>query len=191
MLFDRLRRILPILTSCSPTWAKFWAILGNLGPILEPSWAILGPSWAHLGPIWNLSCAHLGAILGPRRTISALFGRLLGLCFAIFELRSALNFSRDCAKNLSKTRAFGFLEEFLSKHLGKTPVLGFLERRWGERPLLGVLGCSGVFWGVLGRFPSPCYWLAFSLLPVCFQLAFSLLSACSRFAIKLSATSFQ
>ena len=38
LLFDRLGLISPILTSCSPTWNQFGAILGHLVPILGPSW---------------------------------------------------------------------------------------------------------------------------------------------------------
>ena len=68
--------ILPTLTSCSPIWTPAWghlepswahpgAALGDLGPILGPSWAYLGPLLGHLGPSWG----YLGAMLGPLRLI--------------------------------------------------------------------------------------------------------------------------
>ena len=43
-----------------PLGTPLGPILGHLGAILGPSWAILGPSWGHLGAILGPSWAHLG-----------------------------------------------------------------------------------------------------------------------------------
>ena len=184
--------------------------MSDLGPILDPSWAILGPSWAHLGLIWDLSWAvlgRLGAIVGPCCAISALSRSLLGPCFAISELRSTLNllpayfwlvsrfppgsfqyFRGYGVKHQRKTSVLGLSEGFLGKPTwentcfgllggsGLSAFWGVLGTRWcALGALWSVLGLACVFWGVLGRFPSPCYRLAFGLLSACFQLAFSLL----------------
>ena len=129
MLFGLLGLILPILTSSSPTWYHFGAILGHLGPILAPFWVILGPFSARLGPLWRLSWAilgSLGAVLGPCWAISALSGRLLGPFFAISEPRSTL-----------------------IGHSGR--IGGHLGTRWG--PVLYILG---PIWAHLGTyFRSP------------------------------------
>ena len=50
-----------------------WAVLGRLGAILGPSWAVLGPSWAVLG--------LLGAILGRSW---AILGLLLGCSWGVW-----------------------------------------------------------------------------------------------------------
>ena len=42
----------PIWGHPGPSWPDLELILGDLGPILGPSWAYLGPLLGHLGPSW-------------------------------------------------------------------------------------------------------------------------------------------
>ena len=64
-------------TNCNDFMMPSLAVLGCLGAILGPSWAVLshlGPSWGYLRPAWD----HLGAVLGPSRAVVGPSGAILG-----------------------------------------------------------------------------------------------------------------